>query len=447
MHSHEKYNVIITYFYMSNVQVLRGLVNNLERSLNLLASPEFAQVNDLPALQQDFRVLKARFQELSRLTNRGRATAELRTAKLKALKKWLADYSTNWNQTVTNAVPQRYRNKDAIIDTTALDQYQRYAHLALQYMANLTSRYQDVKEKVDAILEVGRMLNTHLHKFDLTEEDLPSVDQLSDDDGLEELSSDELEEELDLSKAPTVAPLKMIKSVGALLKLYARFIKKVEAKYDEMQPLIDRLELVSLDELFPKINHRNNLVQSLFKNLVNINKLLYQGKFHGGLAFRKKYYELVGECLPYLPESLAAQVRFMLARTQPKSPAEEAVEHSVGGIRRYDPLKDPEMGRSSPHLAKEPVSPTPQVWQPDPKKVEEVSKTLRSLPLAPKPVVRPANTQSEPPASGERVRQDIGERISPQDKARYEKLWEVAAGFEVKHLTKQATILSQKYGF
>ncbi len=414
---------------MTNIQVLKSLITNIERSLTILGSPEFAQTNDLPGLQQDFKTLRIKFNELSRLTNRGRATAELRTDKLRKLKKWLDAYSQQREKTLESALPKKYHNKDLMIDASVLDQYHRYAIMALQYISNLTPRYQTLKERIDNILSVGKMLGTHLHKFELSEENLPTVDELSDDDGIEELNSDELEEDLDLSKVPTVVPAQMIKTIGALLKIYAKFIKKVEIKYDEIIPLIERLETVNLDELFPKINQRNTLIQSLFKNLVNVNKLLYQGKFHYSLAFRQKYYELIGECLTYLPDTLAAQVRTMLAQFQAKSPMEEAIDHSVGGIKEYDPIQDQSMMRASPFSQ----IPIPA------KEIMDYSK-----PLPPPPKVPQFPLVTEPPSSGEKLKPEIGDKLSPEEKVKYEKLWQVASKFEVNQLLKIANNLNSK---
>ncbi len=421
---------------MNDIQILRTYVSNIEKTLDLLSSPDFAQTNDLGALAKDFNTVKTGFSQLSKITNQGRATADLRTEKLKALKKWLEAYSANREQTLEEAIPKKLKNKDALIDTSTLDQYQRYAHLALNYMGNLTPRYQNVKSTVTKVMQTGALLNKHFDKFELSEEDLPAVDLLSDEDGsstmeMEELDSDLLEEELDLSKAPTVAPLKMIKNIGSILKYYARFIKKVEAKYSEFMPLLQRLEQIDLNELFPKINEKNKLIQNLFKDLVNINKTLYQSDFKYKLAFREEYFKLVAECLEYLPENMAKQVAFAINRFKEKTKMEEAIDKSVGGMKQFDPTKDPNFNQSSPHLN----VPKPELvepWKADPKKIEEVKKSLQQLPGP--DLTTPLKKSPF-----------IGDELSDEEKKKYKSLWETAAKFDQNSLTKIANKLANKY--
>jgi hypothetical protein len=387
---------------MNNIPMLRSYIHRVESILSELNSNELNPI-DLPDIISKLSLLKEHFEELSEITNNGKGPSQL-NAKLKILNKLLVSYSKDKDEFLINNLAKKYKNKNVSIDTSTLEKYILYSEYTVKYMQELGSRYKQTKNIVTPLFKLHSKLTGVANLFELQEEDLPSFDNLSVDDLT--------------SSVEEASPAKTINSIRSLLRIFGKFIKTVEDKYQKMDSLLNEgaeRGVDTLEELYSKINYKNKLIQSLFNNLLNVKNIISESNYQHKLAFIAEYKKLLKLCIKYLPQKMMQ--RFlndpMLRET---SQVDEELARSVGKIRNYDPSKDPMM---FPNSNKKSV-------------VKEPPAILQQRTRIPTP-------ELDLPLEKEEI---IGDPISSEDKKKYEALWNAAS---LKRLNKLAQIFNTKY--
>lgn len=383
-----------------------SIVENITSELDSLESFEPNYLID------QFNKLQTSFLNLAKLTNNGKGPSDLRTDKLKALKKWLAAYADK-EQFLQSTVPQRHKNKTVAIDSSTLDTYQGYANLALNYMAEMPVKYQEIKDRALPTLAMRKHLLKNVDSFTLDESDLMAFAAKKDEvEGL------------------VHTPAKTINSVRSILRAYGRFIKAVETATAEVLPVLDFFEDKSLETIYAQFNKRNRLLQSLVKNLSNIKKTIEQSTFQYKPVIMKEYQALLEGMTDYLPQEVISRLTVVTLT----APLQDQLDQSPRTVKQYDPLKDPEMKWPQPKV--EPVKTDPKE-----KMEKRVDRTLQQHEEAIK-----RNKQMQEEIENLRKEheksQRAGEPISPGQKARYEGLWRAEANTK---LTRVARYLAVKY--
>lgn len=394
---------------MNAVSSVNHYTNIINKIVSELDSLESFETNNL---MSKLNLLQRDFLDLAKLTNDGKGSAELRTEKLKTLKKWLQDYSDK-EKFLLQTVPQRLKNKPVAVDSTTLDKFQEYAQTAIEYITKLPVEYKAIKEKVLPFLAVRKTLFKNLSSFELDESDLLAL-----------AAKEEVIE-------PVIhTPEKTIKSIRAILRRYDRLIIAVDAKEQSILQLLtdfentlqlkgDYTEENILQTIYSKLNQRNKLLQSLVKNISNLRKTIANADFKHKLAVIKKYQSDLEAFNKYLPEEVISK----LSLTTLTSPIEEELARSPGQIKKYDPLKDPEMDWPKPTKELPEISPKEDM-------ADRVDRVLRHQELAD-------------------ISQETGMRpgspVSSEEKQKYEQLWETASLQSIKKLTRIANYLETKY--
>lgn len=372
---------------MNSVQILSQKINTVKRITNELL---LYKDTDPEILHGKLILLKKKFQEFTKLTNAGKASQELRKEKLKVLKIWLDNYDDP-AQVAIKHLPKKYLNKNITLPSRTLQEisyFKYYIELIIEYMEKLEPRFLALKEKVISILEKDNVLKQHINKFLISPDDVPDLDLLAaeDNDILGDL--------------PEVAPAKMIATIQSILKKYHSFSLLVAEKYKDIISLIQELDNIDLGEFLSKVNIKNKLIQQLLRNLIDINKILYQEKdLKYKPLLREKYYRLVEECITVFPQHIGEKVLSIIEQHKGKEQLQEAIEGSLGGINKYMPEKDPLMTYQSPHI----VSYKPKEKLEEPLE-ERIDRKLRHQDLA-------------------EVSQRPGASLSPEEKNKYEELW------------------------
>lgn len=353
-------------------------------------------------LLSQLTALQDYFLSFAKLTNNGRGPSELRTEKLKILKRWLEEYSDK-EKFLLQTIPQRYKNKPVAVDGSTLDKYQEYAEIALTYMLELPGKYQIIKNKTLPLLAIRKQIVKNLNVFELEEEDLWKMVSANN------------ETEETIIQGITHTPQKTINTIRSLLRSYGRFITTVEEQHQKILPLLHSLENLTLEKTYNQFNRRNKLLQSLVKNLSNIKKTIEQNDFTHKLAIIKEYQSILQEINHYLP----LEVIKKLSLTSITSPLEEEINRSIGKSKKYDPLKDPEMGWPKSTISVD-----------EPKFKEKIDnridRVLKHQELAD-------------------ISQREGNPLSPEEKQKYEQLWKNQAESIPKKIIRIANYLEIKY--
>lgn len=397
----------------NEAQLVLAKINNLQQVMQDLSSPEFGKEADPELLHKKFLVLQRKFNEFTRLTSAGKASPELRKTKLKFLQDWINKYE-NPAQAVISGLPKKYQNKNVTLNPQALKQvafFKNYIQHIISFMDKLEPRYKELKQVVSDIMEKGKTLQTHLDKFLLTDDFIPEI----------ELFAAKKTEETDITgDLPDASPAKMIKTIQVVLNKYHKFSVDASNKYKEIEHLVNELEPIDLGEFLDRSNKRNKLIQALLRDLVDINKTLYQAKFSSGSLLREKYYRLVEECVPLVPDHIGAKLMAVIKPRKGKGKFQTVLDQSLQGVQKYDPFKDPATKYQSPHVLtynpSVPVTPTME---------QRVDTRLRNQ--MPNDSQRPGTPLS--PADKDKYQQlwqqnPGDEPISPAQKAQYEKLWD-----------------------
>lgn len=401
---------------MNAVSSVNHYTNIINKIVSELDSLESFETNNL---MSKLNLLQKDFLDLAKLTNDGKGSAELRTEKLKTLKKWLQDYSDK-EKFLLQTVPQRLKNKPVAVDSTTLDKFEEYAQTAINYISGLPAEYKAIKARVLPFLVVRKQLFKNLDSFELDESDLLALAAEPPPRWFREPPVE----------AITHNPEKTIKTIRAVLRRYDRLIIAVDAKEQSILQLLtdfentlqlkgDYTEEDILQVIYSQLNNRNKLLQSLVKNISNLRKTIAGGDFKHKLAIIKKYQSDLETFNKYLPEEVISK----LSLTTLISPIEEELSKSPGQIKRYDPLKDQEM--EWPESEEE----LPEI-KPKEDMAERVDRALRHQELA--------DISKE---TGMRP----GKPTSPEEKQKYEQLWETASLQSTKKLTRIANYLETKY--
>lgn len=371
-------------------------------------------------ITKQFNALQKSWLTLAKLTNNGKGPTELRTEKLKALKKWLSAYA-NKEEFLQNTIPQRYKNKTVVVDNSILDTYQEYANLAIIFMTEMPIKYQEIKDKVLPLLAMRKELFKHLDDFELEESDLLAVAAIETE-----------------VEGMIHTPQKTINSIRAILRNYAKFIKSVQIVEAEIEELLAYFEGTTLEVIYNRLNHRNRLLKSLVSNLSNIKKTIEEANFQHKLAIIKEYQVILEGMSQYLPDNVIHK----LSLAKLTSPIQEELERSPKYVKRYDPLKDPEM------VWPEPV--TPKEEEKSKETIEKrVDRLVRNYELADE-AKELAQRPGKPLSPEEKKKyQELWNRegvpVSPEDKQKYEALWEREASLKLKKLIRLAKHLEIKY--
>lgn len=391
------------YFDMNPASLVK---NYLVIIKNIISELDSLKTFEPKELSVQFDKLQENFLNLTKLTNNGKGPSELRTDKLKALKKWLAAYADK-EQFLQNTVPQRHKTKVVAIDSSTLDTYQKYANLALNYMTEMPIKYQEIKNRTLPILAMRKQLFKNLDSFVLKESDLMSFAAKEDIETIIE--------------GVTHTPTKTINSIRSILRVYGKFIKAVEISQEEVLPLLDFFNNMSIEQIYTQFNKRNRLLQSLVKNLSNIKKIIERAPFQHKFAIMKEYQILLESMNEYLP----TEVINHLTITNLTTTLQDELDKSPKQIKKYDPLKDLKMNWPK---ADELVSTKSKVTKPQEAMKDRVDRAIRHQELA--------ETSQRP-----------GKTLSPEDKKKYENLWknETSASKKLTKLTKLAAYLISKY--
>lgn len=399
---------------MNPATLVKNYLSIVENITSELDSLESFEPNYLIA---QFNKLQTSFLNLAKLTNNGKGPSDLRTDKLKALKKWLAAYADK-EQFLQSTVPQRHKNKAVAIDSSTLDTYQGYANLALNYMAEMPVKYQEIKDRALPALAMRKHLLKNVDSFTLDKSDLMAFAAKKDEvEGL------------------VHTPAKTINSVRSILRAYGRFIKAVETATAEVLPVLDFFEDKSLETIYAQFNKRNRLLQSLVKNLSNIKKTIEQSTFQHKFAIMKEYQALLEGMTDYLPEEVISRLTVVTLT----APLQDQLDRSPKNVKRYDPLKDPEMNWPEPQES------TPEPAKPVETMKDRVDRTLRHQELT-EVSQRPGKTLSPADkAKYEGLWNREGLPVSPEKKKEYEALWEAEASEKLRKLVRLAKYLEVKY--
>ncbi len=375
----------------TDIKVLASIVTSIQNIIDELEMYDSLKIN-IDSLQEDFKNIRTTFGSLKKFTNQGKGSQFLRVIKLKELKKWLAEYSKSPLKGVETDIPKRLQGQEFAIDTALLDKYRRYSELAIEYMTSLPSKYKEVAGKVVSAMNKQKEIEKLSKIFEIKQSELPAVDELRDDDGAE------LEEEIDIDSLKLLSPKKTVKKIQGILSRYGKFVSKTEEMLNLLDEMTSRIEETDTEALFMQVHERNELIKRLFRNLVLMNKSLYQADFETVSLMREKYIELVNSSTRFLPERMA---KLVAQHIKPISRFEQLVNSRSEG---FDPAKDEDTFFTSPHIP----SPPPYLPLNEDKEYELPEE------LMPKPLELPGKTPE-------------GTSISEEEKKKYEALWEEAS--------------------
>lgn len=419
---------------MNAASLVKQYSRIIENIISELDTLESFEANDL---MFKLNALQNAFKDLAKLTNAGRGTSELRTEKLKILKKWLQDYSKK-EEFLLQTVPQKLKNKTVAIDNTTLDRFQQYAENAIYFIDDLKSRYKEIEERVIPLLTARKELFKNVDDFEIPENELLALAQ----------QEDEIE-------ATVHSPQRTIIKIRAILKRYNEFVTATEAKEREVMTLVHYFENIFklnseytakdiLHKTYSQLNRRNRLVTALVRNIGNLKKTIQSSNFTNKEKIFTEYQVGLEEIGKYLP----IQVVERLSLAALAIPAEEEQQRkqtqiemelakSPGQIRKYDPLKDPEMNWPKPENKK----PLDEDKSPEVKPVfTPTYPDTTKLPELPK-----GWTTKEDKDKYQKF-WDEGEPVDPMDKKKYEQLWETADSHSsTKKLVRLANYLENKY--
>jgi len=256
------------------------------------------------------------------------------------------------------------KNKSSVLDNEEVEKYIDYIEKIEHFVNHFPDTFESLKTQTSTQIYNLSYLKKHLSKFQLQESDVLSPDQLLAD-----------------TEFQVVEPVKTLKMAKASIFEFAKMIKKVNTLKQEIENLLKNIGQLSLEQTLEMLNKKNLLVKSLIQNLATLNKTIYTANFSSNLLIRDQYNQLLVEVSKYLPNHFVS--KFVL----PSSKVDQLTENSVGGIK--EKLKEPIDTFVSPHQKY-----TPSVFTVAPAKNVET----------PTLVNKPA--------------------LSPEEKAKYEKLWE-----------------------
>lgn len=414
----------------SLVKQYSRIIQNIVSELDTLESFE---ANDL---MSRLTALQDAFRDFAKITNAGRGTSELRTQKLKVIKKWLEEYSQK-EEFLLQTIPQKLRRKTVAVDSTTLDQFKNYAENALTFMEYLPENYKKIEEVVIPLLTAKKTLFKTIDNFEIPENELLALAQ---------------QEETEAINAVVHSPQKTIIKIRAILKKYNNFVLDVEAKEQRVRelvkPFVYTLQLNAgftvedvLHKIYKQLNRRNKLVTALVRNLGNMKKTILSANFKNKDAIFTEYQIGLEEVGKHLPIEIVQRLSLTSLATpfeeeqqQKQTQIEMELAKSPGQIRKYDPLKDPDMNWPK-HETKNSLE-----EENAPNEFSPIYPETTKLPELPK-----GWTTKEDKDQYEKLWND-GNPVTPQEKAKYEQLWETADSHStVKKLVRLANYLEKKY--
>lgn len=363
----------------------KSIISNLEQIISELNSAGDGGYNYLYDLESRYHELEGLVQQLTRLAPAGKMLPEFEED-YQYLKEFVDNYSDKF---LEEKIPQKLRNKDVVVDSTELEHYLHYAKVAIKYFDALPSNYKAYVNKAKSLLPVGNYILDNIESFKLTEKDIPKIDYLLADD----INPQEFE---------AVPPKQFASRIKTKLQRLAKYVKKLESKFENIKSLIHQLHDTDLETVIPTTNKKNHLIQRGFKQMQELNKLIYQSNFSHNVAIRQQYWKLLEMLSAHLPQDLENKIT-------------RKVDHLSGSnIDLTKSIKEEAL-----NFKKQPMSQWVSPWVEDP--------DLELDPVTDLKWPVPKGAPVTPKQKQELEELWTGKKITPEEKARYEKLWEVAA--------------------
>lgn len=364
----------------------KSIISNLEQIIQELNSEELGEggYNYLYDLESKYYELAGQVKQLTRLIPGGKMLSEFEQD-FSDLKEFATNYSDEF---LESKIPQKLKNKNVVVDSTELEKLLKHAKTAINYFENLPKRYKDYISKVKNLLPTGKYLEDNLQSFKLTEQDIPKIDYLLADDGPPQ-------------EFQAIHPAQFTSRIKAKLQRLAKYVKNIENKFEEIKKLAWGVWRVDLEKIIPNTNKKNQLVQRAFKQMQELNKLIYQGNFSNTIAIRKEYWKLLEMLSEHLPRDLGNKIT-------------RKINHLSGeNIDQTKSIKEEAL-----NFKKQPMSQWVSPWTQNPDLEPDPVTDLKF----PVPIGAPVT----PRQKEEYESLWKGRKVTPEEKARYEKLWEVA---------------------
>lgn len=386
---------------IEDVKVFTSILRRAENIFKELETIPYSKEEDLQSLLDKFKLHKQLLSQLMKLTNKGNFTATLRK-KTDRTKAWLSSIEENIEKERSN----KRNKKNVLLDISQIEKYKEYCEkVEVFFEDTFPEQYQEILSNSKRILENYDILSKNIRYF-VVPQDIINPDLLrAEDDGFMEMD---------------VAEPKNLTTIKPVIANIATTIKKVMNILSSIQDL--EKELVSLDikSLFKSLNTRNALFKSLLTNMVQLNKIIYQGEFYNNLQIRQAYQNLLDKIMDEYP-ALGSKLSNLTLQKQ--DPIQEEILSSMVGIKEQ--LEQDSVDTFvSPHYNKPISSDEIQYPQPPPLPSRSPNKTID-----PQEKARYESMWRE------------GDPITPEEKQKYEKLW--AASSKMNQLMEK---LSIKYG-
>jgi len=362
------------------------IISNLDQIIQELNSSELndSGYNYLYDLESKYYELEGQVKKLKRLIPDGKILPEFEQD-LNDIKDFVNNYSDEF---LEQKIPQKFKNKDVVVDSTELEKYLRYAKIAIEYFDKLSQKYKSFISQTRKFVPIGAYIQDNLQSFKLTEQDIPKIDYLLNDDSPPQ-------------EFQAIPPKQFASRIKAKLQRLAKYVKNIEKTFEEIEKLAWEVWDVDLESIIPSTNKKNQLVQRAFKQLQDLNKLIYQSNFSSPVAIRRQYWKILEILSKHLPTDLGNKIM-------------KKVDHLSGeNIDQTKSIKEEAL-----NFKRQPMTQWVSPWTQNPDLEPDPVTDLKF----PVPIGAPVT----PRQKEEYESLWKGKKVTPEEKARYEKLWEVA---------------------
>jgi len=285
-------------------------------------------------------------------------------------------------------------NKKALLDLSEVEKYQDYCEKISHYFDEVFPTRYE---------NISQGAESILEKYKVLKKNMRHFDLPSDLVNPDLLRAEDAE--MNLAQPKTVA------AIIPIVKEFASFIKKVQVLLSSLEAITDELTNVDVKELFVALNRRNILLKSLLINFSNLNQAIYAGNFASHLAIRTKYHDLLAECIKRypIPETFSSKLKL-----------EDSPEHEV----------DRSIKRTRERAMTEPVDTFVSPWQ----REMDIPVTVQAPPKITMPVLSP-----EDKVKYESLwNSPQGDKLSPEEKSKYEALWAYESAIKLLKLARKS---------
>jgi hypothetical protein len=359
---------------LNSVERFKQLLMSIQSILKSLNGKEHITPDLLQSRVGKFKELNTLYRDIVKYTHDGNFSPALRI-KFKKLISW----KDNLNKLLEQESKMK-KHQNTTFDIAEVEQYVDYIEKIEYFVESCPGRISLLKEMFLPLEKPFQFLakNKNWNKFQLQESDVISADLLKSDDNNAVVKE----------KAVQVAtPTNTLKMVKASINEFAKMIKRVKTHLFRINELITELSSPPLEEILSGLNQKNLLIKKLLQQLSEINRLIYTSKFENELLIRRRYEELLKAVSRHLPAFLVA--KFALPE---KNQIEELTDSSIGGLKN-------QMNQDR-SVGKDFVSPWIQQQVPNKPKVP-----------------------SSPIPTGQYEKHIKENKVSPEEKSKYEKLW------------------------